>query len=305
MPDLDKAIKAARKEYDVNGFAILRNVLDSELIQEASAHVQWLQNRYPDLRPEHFHHPLMRDDAFWVRLVTDSRLMKIATAFLGDDVACFTSHYICKPPGDGQAVLWHQDAAYWSLQPMNALTIWVAIDDATPENGCLQMIPGSFRRGIEPLVMRDDVPNMLHSSVPQEAADESAAVSLVLNAGDVSIHHPNIIHGSGPNTSAQRRCGLDIGYIPVTTQIGRTGLYLNPLLVAGEDIHQVNPYRPWPMYSSESSMEFRGSAEWNTRAEAMNAQQVGAGSARAQKDVRQLTQDMMDRLMEGTTKQAR
>ena len=302
MVDLDWALRAAKKEYETNGFAIIRNVFDPDLIREACAHVQWLQERYPDLRPEHFHHPLMRDDAFWVRLVADPRLLKIATSFLGDHVACFTSHYVCKPPNDGQAVLWHQDSAYWNLKPMNALSIWVAIDDSIPENGCLRMIPGSFNSGIAPLVPRNDVPNMLSSSVPDEVVDESSAVNLVLNAGDVSIHNAYIIHGSGPNQSNQRRCGLDIGYIPTSTEIGRTGLYLNPLLVAGEDKEKVNVYREWPSWSPDTSMDFQGRVEWVKRAALMNENLTSKTQHQNQHDVRKLTRDMMDRLVEGSTK---
>ncbi|MGW7792158.1 phytanoyl-CoA dioxygenase family protein, partial [Streptomyces tricolor] len=141
MSEIDTA--AVLNEYEKNGFAILRNVLDQDLIAEAREHVEWLGRRYPHLRPEEYHHPLMRNDAFWVRLVTDERLVDIAELILGPDLACFTSHYVCKPPRDGRPVLWHQDGAYWKLRPMEALTVWAAIDESTTENGCLRIIPGS------------------------------------------------------------------------------------------------------------------------------------------------------------------
>lgn len=136
-PSTDRA--SALSGYERDGFAIFRNVLGPDLIAEARAHIEWLGRRYPDLRPEHYHHPLMRDDAFWVRLVTDSRLLDIAELFVGPDIACFTSHYICKPARDGHPVLWHQDGAYWDLRPMRAVALWLAIDRSEPENGCLRM----------------------------------------------------------------------------------------------------------------------------------------------------------------------
>jgi hypothetical protein len=96
-----KIINDAIEQYERDGYAIFRNVIDADLVAEADQHVRWLGAKYPDLRPEHYHHPLMRDDAFWVRLVSDERLLDIAQFFLGPDIACFTSHYICKPQPPG------------------------------------------------------------------------------------------------------------------------------------------------------------------------------------------------------------
>jgi len=145
----DQERRSAQEVYERDGFAIFRNVLDPELLEEVAAHVEWLGKRYPELRPEHYHHPLMRDDAFWVRLVTDSRLLDIAELFVGPNIACFTAHYICKPPLDGHAVLWHQDGAYWDLRPMHAVTLWLAMERSRPANGCLKRLPGPH---LEPLI---------------------------------------------------------------------------------------------------------------------------------------------------------
>ncbi|MEU0438110.1 hypothetical protein ABZ153_42360 [Streptomyces sp. NPDC006290] len=94
----DGVLEKAAAEYAEQGFSIIRNVVPQDLLEEVSAHVDWLTRKYPDLRPEHFHHPLIRNDAFWARLVSDPRLVDIAAFFLGPDLACFTAHYICKPP---------------------------------------------------------------------------------------------------------------------------------------------------------------------------------------------------------------
>ncbi|MCB9717498.1 MAG: phytanoyl-CoA dioxygenase family protein [Myxococcales bacterium] len=297
------AVDPVVEEYRRDGFMIFRGLIDPELIAEAREHVEWIQRRHPHLRPEHFHHPLMRDDAFWVRMVTDERLVDLAQRFLGPDLACFTAHYICKPPQDGQAVLWHQDGAYWNLQPMEALTVWVAIDDSQPDNGCLRMLPGTHRLELAPIVLRDDVPNMLCSSVPAEMVDEDAAVDVVLRAGDVSIHHPNIIHGSEENRSPSRRCGLDIGYIRTSTRIGTTGLYLNPLLVRGRAIEGINRYRRWPEYEPEHTIPFRGCERWNERVHELNRRPGVVESEAREADVVELTAHMMRRLQAGTTKQ--
>ncbi len=126
-------VSAERAQYDRDGCAIYHDVLDGELVAEASAHVDWLAARHPDLRPENLGHTLMRDDPFWVRLISDERLLDIAEEYLGPNIALFASHYISKPPEDGQPVLWHQDGSYWPLEPMEVVTFWLAVDDSRSE----------------------------------------------------------------------------------------------------------------------------------------------------------------------------
>src|SRR5258708_25946502 len=135
--------------FDREGYVLFQNVLDQALIQEASNHVEWLQKKHPDLRPEQLGHTLMTHDPFWVRLISDDRLLDIAEQFIGPNIALFASHYISKPPFDGQPVLWHQDGSYWPLVPMEVVTLWLAVDDSTPENGCMRVIPRTHTIGIK------------------------------------------------------------------------------------------------------------------------------------------------------------
>jgi phytanoyl-CoA hydroxylase len=240
----DHAPEGTVTQFECDGFAIFRNVLDAELIAQASEHVAWLQQRYPELRGEDLGHQLVARDPFWVRLVSDDRLVDIAEQFIGPDIALFASHYICKPPYSGRPVLWHQDGAYWPLEPMKVVTLWLAVDDSTPENGCLRVIPGSHREDLHALRAREDVDSVLGSESAVEV-DESLAVDVTLSAGDVEVHHPSIMHGSNANTSPKRRCGLTIRYIPTSTRITtRDQPFPSALLLRGKP--GVNVYQPWP-----------------------------------------------------------
>jgi phytanoyl-CoA hydroxylase len=234
----------ALQRYERDGFVIFRNVLDSDLLSQASEHVAWLQGRNPELRGEDLGHQLVARDPFWVRLISDDRLLDIAERFVGPDIALFASHYICKPPYAGRPVLWHQDGAYWPLEPMEVITLWLAIDDSTPENGCLRVIPRSHQGVLHDLRQRADVDSVLGSESATEV-DASLAVDLTLSAGDVEVHHPRIVHGSNANTSAHRRCGLTIRYIPTSTRITAAEQpYPSALLLRGRP--GVNIYQPWP-----------------------------------------------------------
>ena len=268
MTALQETQTTVPEQYEREGYVLFPQVLDADLIQEASDHVAWLQEKNPHLRPENLGHVLMTDDPFWVRLISDDRLLDIAEQFIGPNIALFASHYISKPPYDGQAVLWHQDGAYWPLEPMEVVTLWLAVDDSTRENGCMRVIPGTHKMELKGLQENRKVANVLNSETPPEFVDDSTAVDFELQAGGVSVHHPNIIHGSDPNTSPKRRCGLTIRYIPTSTRIHlrgnpdqfslTQGRWPSAFLLRGEAVPGINEYNPWPHYVEGKHLPFRG-----------------------------------------------
>lgn len=131
---------------------------------------------------------------------------------LGPDFVCWSSHYFCKLPGDPKRVPWHQDATYWPVRPTKTVTVWLAIDDVDEGNAPMQFLPGSHRQGAiawEPA--RGDT--VLYQEV--KGIDRfGSPVRNTLRAGQVSIHTSTLLHGSDANTSARRRCGLALRYIP-------------------------------------------------------------------------------------------
>jgi len=248
----------SRAQFDREGYAVYRNVLDADLIGEASQHIDWLLERNPGLRPEQLHHWLMKDDPFWVRLISDPRLLDIAEQYVGPDIALFASHYISKPPFDGQAVLWHQDGSYWPLEPMEVVTLWLAVDRADPENGCMRVIPGTHTLDLKAMDAHRDEVSVLGSGISDEHVDESKAVDLILEPGDVSVHNPNIIHGSNANHSPRRRAGLTIRYIPTSTRIVSDEEWPSAFLLRGDAVPGINVYQPVPKYVEGRHMPFRG-----------------------------------------------
>jgi phytanoyl-CoA hydroxylase len=247
-------------KYRREGFVILRDVIDDALLSEVDAHVAWLGRRFPGIPGEQLGHELMRDDPFWVRLISDDRLLDIAEVFVGPDIALFASHYISKPPRVGQPVLWHQDGAFWPLQPMDVVTLWLAVDRADPDNGCMRVVPGSHEWDLAEMREATEVDNVLGKEIAV-AVDESRAVDIALEPGDVEVHHPSIVHGSNPNTSPRRRCGLTIRYIPTSTRIvAEEQPYPSAFHLRGDP--GVNRYQARPRYVAGQHMSFRGSEQW-------------------------------------------
>jgi len=263
---LDTLVKTdLRKEYDEKGYVIARNAIDAGLAQEMVDHVHWLMERNPGVRPERLHHSLMAHDPFMHRLVGDERLLDITEQFLGPNIALFAAHYIAKKPETGQAVQWHQDGSYWPLEPMEVTTLWVAGTDSTVENGCMRVLPGTQNNHLlkrRELMELDTEKYVLGVGIRPDQIDESNAVDIELKAGDVSIHNPNIIHGSNANTSDKWRVGLTLRYIPTTTWVKNEDH--ENILLRGEKAESVqNTYTERPQFVAGEHMPFKGCEDWN------------------------------------------
>lgn len=174
----------------------------------------------------------------WVdRLTRHPALLDAVERVIGPDILAWNSVWFVKMPGDPTYISWHQDGAYWGLEPMEVLTAWVALGPATRANGCMRVLPGSHRGPA--LKQRDTFAPDNALSRGQEievAVGEAQAVDLALEPGQMSMHHLWIVHGSDPNRSAVPRVGLAIRY--VASQVRqRDGSRPLAMLVRGEDRH--------------------------------------------------------------------
>ena len=245
--------------YNRQGYVVVPGVVDRELVREAGNHVDWLMKKNPGVRPERLSMGLI--DAFWLRLVGDDRLLDVAEKFIGPNIALFSSQYISKPPHDGMLVPWHQDGSYWPLDPMEVVTLWLAVDDADCENGCMRVIPGTQQMQLQELRENRDERSVFKREMNPSLVDESKAVDIVLKAWDVEVHHPNIIHGSRANTSPRRRCGLTIRYIPTSTRITEAN-WPASFLLRGHPVSGINDYLPRPKYVAGECFAFRDCEKW-------------------------------------------
>jgi ectoine hydroxylase-related dioxygenase (phytanoyl-CoA dioxygenase family) len=169
-------------------------------------------------------------------LTRHPRILDMVEAVIGPDILVFHTTVWIKEPHSRNYVPWHQDATYFGLAPFEHVTAWVALTPSRPENGCVRVIPGSHRNGqLAHFDDHGDAFTML--SRGQKLADhilEENAIDLVLEAGDVSLHHTLAAHSSGPNQSDDWRIGIGISYIPTSVRhVGPTRLSAS--LVRGTD----------------------------------------------------------------------
>ena len=169
-----------------------------------------------DERPEamdvpHFMHPELFEWAF------DEAILGLVSPIVGDDIALFSTHFICKPKGNGKRVPWHEDSAYWKglITPMEVCTVWLAIDPSTHDNGCMMVIPRTHTSGYKGFSEYEDVDaaqNVFSSEIKPILRDDSKKVLLELQPNECSLHDARIMHGSEPNLAQIRRCGWTLRF---------------------------------------------------------------------------------------------
>jgi ectoine hydroxylase-related dioxygenase (phytanoyl-CoA dioxygenase family) len=148
-------------------------------------------------------------------LVRHERILDAVEDLIGPDILCWGSSFFIKEKRNTAYVSWHQDSTYWGLDPADIVTAWIAFSDSTPENGAMRVIPGSHK--LDQVPHRDTFAPGNLLSRGQEImvdVDERQAVTLELAAGEMSLHHVRLIHGSEPNPSDLRRIGFAVRYIP-------------------------------------------------------------------------------------------
>ncbi|HEY1934889.1 MAG TPA: phytanoyl-CoA dioxygenase family protein [Acetobacteraceae bacterium] len=148
-------------------------------------------------------------------LIRHDRILDAVEDLIGPDILCWGSSFFIKEPRNTAYVSWHQDSTYWGLDPADVVTAWIAFSDSTLENGAMRVIPGSHK--LDQVPHRDTFePENLLSRGQEIMVDvnEREAVALPLQAGEMSLHHVRLIHGSEPNPSGTRRIGYAIRYVP-------------------------------------------------------------------------------------------
>ena len=251
---------ALKKEYDKNGYAIVRNVIEPELVSEVENHVHWLSKKHPDTRPEAFHHNLLVCDPFIHHLLDSKKLLDVIESIIGSDIALFAAHYIAKKPYDGKPVGWHQDGSYWPLEPMEAVSVWLAGTDSTAENACMRVIPGTQNKKMfrpPQMINLNTEDYVLDLAIDPKQINDSDAIDIELKAGDISIHNPSIVHGSNSNISDKWRIGLTLRYIPTSTYVNREGWEC--ILLRGFPKSGIkNIYAKTPVFDPKEHMPFNG-----------------------------------------------
>ena len=145
---------------------------------------------------------------FLADLATHAVILDCAASLVDRPTSLLKSVLFIKEPDSAAWVSWHQDSTYMGLDSTDMVTAWVALTPSTTESGCVAMLPGSHTNGIRTHVDRYGPDNILTRGQNIDRIDEAAAVDVELRPGQMSLHHPHLVHGSRPNRTDRRRVGV-------------------------------------------------------------------------------------------------
>ena len=160
----------------------------------------------------------MQYDEGFADFCRNDEILDMVEQLIGPDIALWNSSFFAKPAKNGKATPWHQDGEYWPIRPLATCTVWVAVDDANRENGCLRIIKGSHKDAR--LLKHETNPSKeltLNQELKKTEYDETKAVDLELKRGQISLHDVFLVHGSEPNTSDKSRRGMTMRFMPTTS----------------------------------------------------------------------------------------
>ncbi|NKB60720.1 MAG: phytanoyl-CoA dioxygenase family protein [Gammaproteobacteria bacterium] len=235
--------QAEISHYHENGYVIPEFSLDSETITT----IKKIHNDFVHDHPEFMDYcpAILPWVPQFVNIARNPRILKMVSQLIGDDIALWNSSFFAKPPHVGSKTPWHQDGKYWAMRPLATCTVWIAIDDATMENGCLQVVSGSHKdQRIKHHELNTQKNLALNLELSATEIDHSRINHLELSAGQISLHDVYLVHGSEANTSPNPRRGMTLRFMPTTSHFDRE---IERQLFDGKE-EKNNAFKPLPIY---------------------------------------------------------
>jgi len=196
--------------YQKNGYISPINILSEKEAISFHEELQSIESKYgsdlTDLGRNNTHQVI----PFVDQLAHHPKILDAVQSIIGQNILVAGTTLFIKEPEQAGFISWHQDAKYNGLKPYNWVTAWLALTEVNVENGCMYMWPGSHIDGERE---HDDTygkDNLLTRGQTVANVPDNETVAIELKPGQLSLHHPWIVHGSGQNTSKTRRVGLAI-----------------------------------------------------------------------------------------------
>ena len=198
------------KQYEDEGFVSPINIFSKEKAKEIRDEIELIEKTMPEELEKsgrynaHLISPLLDEVAH------NSKILDAVESLIGTNILICSTTLFIKNPNEKGFVSFHQDAKYIGLEPYNWVTAWIAVTDSNEHNGCMKMWSGSHKNDLKEHDQKFNEGNLLTRGQTVENVPIEKTTPNILKAGQLSLHHPMIVHGSGPNKSNQRRIGFVI-----------------------------------------------------------------------------------------------
>jgi non-haem Fe2+, alpha-ketoglutarate-dependent halogenase len=216
-------------QYDDEGFVSPIDIFSKDRANKIRNEIELIEEKMPGELDKsgrynaHLISPLLDN------VTHDSKILDAVQTVIGKNIlVCGTTLFI-KNANEKGFVSFHQDAKYIGLKPYNWVTAWVAITDSNELNGCMRMWSGSHKDNLKDHDQMFNEGNLLTRGQTVNNVPIEKTIPLILKAGQMSLHHPTVVHGSGLNKSNDRRIGFVIqSYIgtDVKQMLGKNSVQL-------------------------------------------------------------------------------
>jgi len=233
------------KKYEKDGYIAPISVLSNGEAKSIRKEIEFIEKKWPNELKGLGRNYIHLISTVFDKICHNSIILDAVESIIGKNILiCGTTLFI-KNPNEKGFVSFHQDAKYIGLEPHNWVTAWVSITDANEENGCMRMWPGSHKKNLRHHNQKFDENNLLTRGQTIENVPINKTEPVVLKAGQMSLHHPTIVHGSGLNKSNDRRIGFVIqSYIGTNVNQVLGKMYVQ--LARGKDSFNYHEYAKRP-----------------------------------------------------------
>ena len=231
--------------YNDNGYIAPIDVLSKQEANEIRNEIETIEKKWPKALEGIGRNYIHLISPVFNKVCLNTKILDAVESIIGKNILiCGTTLFI-KNPNEKGFVSFHQDAKYIGLEPHNWVTAWIAVTDTNEENGCMRMWSGSHKQKIKHHEQKFDENNLLTRGQTIENVPIKETKPIILKAGQMSLHHPTIVHGSGLNRSNDRRIGFVVqSYIGSNVDQVLGKIYVQK--ARGEDTHQFHEYSNVP-----------------------------------------------------------
>ena len=196
------------KHYYDAGYVAPINVLSKDEAKEIREEIETIEKKWPSELNGLGRNYIHLISPVFDKICHNPKILDAVESVIGKNILICGTTLFVKNPNEEGFVSFHQDAKYIGLKPYNWVTAWIAVTDANEENGCMRMWSGSHKSELKYHNQKFDKNNLLTRGQTIENVPINKTTPVILKAGQMSLHHPTIVHGSGLNKSNDRRIGF-------------------------------------------------------------------------------------------------
>ena len=198
------------KQYKEEGFVSPLDIFSKDKALDIRNEIEYIENKKPNELEKSGRYNAHLISPLLDKVTHNSKILDAVQSLIGENIlVCGTTLFI-KNPNEKGFVSYHQDAKYIGLEPHNWVTAWVAITDSNEKNGCMRIWSGSHKDNLKEHDQKFNEGNLLTRGQTVKNVPKEKTTPLILKAGQISLHHPTVVHGSDLNKSNDRRIGFVI-----------------------------------------------------------------------------------------------